>query len=109
MKVIYAVTVFQKISHEQLFEDPTKYIPSFGDHRCVGWFDNFPEAKCAVENNFSNMHDNMYEYAIIESYEPGILLPETSRTLFKWNTNNSQYEPIEIPIELSKISNFGIG
>lgn len=109
MKAIYTVTVFQKISHEPLFEDPSRYIPDFGDRRCVGWFDNFQEADCAVTNNFSNMQDDMYEYAIIEKIESGILLADIDRTVYKWNKEKNQYEAIETPIELSKSSNFGIG
>lgn len=109
MKAIFVVTVFQKIDHEPLPNDPSKYLPSFGDRRCVGWFDNFQEADCAVINNFSNMHNDFYEYAIIEKMESGILTVDIDRVVYKWNSKKSQYEAIDTPVELSKSSNFGIG
>ncbi|MBQ8218470.1 MAG: hypothetical protein IJZ79_01860 [Bacilli bacterium] len=109
MKAIFVVTVFQKIDHEPLLDDPSKYLPNFGERRCVGWFDNFQEADYAVINNFSNMHDDFYEYAIIEKIESGILTVDIDRVVYKWNSEKSQYEAIDTPVELSKSSNFGIG
>ena len=107
MKAIYVVTVFQKISHKPI-SDMIDFH-DFGDRHCVGWLDSFEEANCAVENNFSDIHDNMYEYAIIEKMEPGICVPDIDRVVYKWNADLKRYEKIETPIELSKVSNFGIG
>lgn len=109
MKVIHVVTVFQKISHEPLLNDSSRYMPDFGNRRCVGWYEDIHEAKCAVENNFSNIHEDDFNYAIIETYEPGILCNEIARELYKWNSTTNSYELIDIPVELSKVSNFGIG
>ena len=109
MKVIYTVTVFQKIDREPLVNNPSKYFPSFGERRCVGWFDNFDEANNAVENNFSNIHEDMYNYAIIEKMESGLLMPDLDRTVYKWDKNTEKFVRIDTPIELSKSSNFGIG
>lgn len=115
MKEIYTVTVFQKIEREPLFNDPSKYLPTFGDRRCVGWYSNLPEADCAVTNNFSNIHtaDDFctYDYAIIEKIESGLLMPdlERERVVYKWNDTKNQFEKIDTPVELSTCSNFGIG
>ena len=107
VKAIYTVTVFQKIARNP--QDETNYIPEYGDTWCVGWFDNLDEASCAVENNFEDIHDDFYDYAIIEKIEPGIFNVEIDRILYKWNPNLDGYEQIDIPEEIEKSSNFGIG
>ena len=109
MKVIYVVTVFQKISHNHVNDEDNTYIPEFGERRCVGWFESLSEAKYAVENNFSNIRDDLYNYAIIEQMEPGILIPDIDRFVYIWDKNTKLFTPIETPEELSKVSNFGIG
>ena len=54
-----------------------------------------------------DMHNNFYEYAIIERIEPGIFMVDTDRVIYQWN--NDKYEKIETPKELTTVSNFGIG
>lgn len=107
METIYTITVFQKISHNDSIASP--HIYDFGDRRCVGWFDCFEEANCAVENNFSDMRDDIYDYAIIEKMEPGILTVDLERVVYKWNEEKHSYEKIATPPELAHASNFGIG
>lgn len=105
MNHIYAVTVFQKISKDPDIKNP--YIFDYGDRRCVGWFNNLEEAEFAVEQNINNIHDGMYNYAIIEEMLPGIFTKDISRRVYKWELN--QYIRIAIPTELKHASNFGIG
>lgn len=107
MERIYTVTVFQKISHNTSLA--SQHIYDFGERRCVGWFDCFDEANCAVENNFSDMRDGTYDYAIIEEMEPGILTVDLARVVYKWNEQKCGYEKIDTPPELTHASNFGIG
>lgn len=109
MTAIYTVTMFQKISHNPYFKDTSKYIPEFGERRCVGWYDNFQEADNAVTNNFSNMRQDIYDYAIVEKIDSGILLVDIDRVVYKWDKNKEQYIAIETPVELEKSRNFGIG
>ena len=105
MEKIYVVTVFQKISPRLICPN----IYDFGDRRCVGWFSCIDEANCAVENNFSDIHENMYDYAIIETMEPGLHIPDSHRMVYKWNNEKNSYEKIVTPPELLHASNFGIG
>ncbi len=104
MEKIYTVTAFQRIRHSKV---GNLYLPDFGDRRCVGWFKTKDEAENAIVNNFNDIYENMYTYAVIEEMEPGIKLPETKRYLYEWK--NSGYESIQLPLELGRYSNFGIG
>lgn len=106
MKVIYTVTVFQNIKHNML--DKHRYIPTFGDRRCLGWFNNIDEAKTSIKDHAKDMNnDGTYNYAIIEEMPTGILVQDTNRLLYKWN--GSDFEEIHIPTELEHSCNFGIG
>lgn len=106
METIYTVTVFQKISPNQL---DLYQIVDLGDRRCVGWYDNIDEAKNAVINNFSDMHEDMYKFAIIEEVTQGIKIPDVSRVVFAWNANTNEYEEINLPKELEDLCSLGIG
>lgn len=100
MPEIYLVTVFQKM-------ELTNNFLNLGDRRCVGWFSEKEEAENAVENNFNNMNDGMYDYAVIEKMLSGIKIPETSRSFYKFQNGN--YIKINTPKEATNYSNFGIG
>lgn len=102
MDKIYTITVFQTLK-------PTSEsnLIDFGSRRCVGWYKSKDEAANAVENNFSDMHDYIYNYAIIEEMDMGVKLPDISRSLYKWD--NTCYKQVEIPKSLYRYSNFGIG
>ena len=104
MQAIYIVTVVQKIDLEEI---DGCLLTNFGTRRCVGWFDNFDEANNAVENNFSNMHDDMFEYVVIEKIESGILVVDSEQYVYKWNGEG--YINIETPNAMINVSNFGIG
>ena len=101
MTTIHTVTVFQKIE-----KSDTKY-PNIINRRCVGYFTDFNEAENAVLENFSDIHENMYDYVIIEEMEPGLKLSDITRSLYHWNGNS--YEKIDIPETLKYLSNFSIG
>lgn len=101
MTTIHTVTVFQKIEKSN-----TKY-PNIINRRCVGYFADFDEAENAVLENFSDIHENMYDYVIIEEMEPGLKLSDITRSLYHWNGNS--YEKIDIPETLKYLSNFGMG
>lgn len=98
---IFTITVFQKI------EETESKLPDIGNHRCVGFYHNYYEAENAVMENFNDIHEDNFEYAIIETVEPGVKLKDINRTLFKWDGSN--YSEVDIPDLLKKLSNFGIG
>ncbi len=103
MTGIYLITVIQKI------ENTSDNLHEFGDIRCVGYFESKEEADNAVVNNWCNIHDNMYQYAIIEYIEPGILLQDLHRYFYEWNEEKKQYEPKNEPKSIKGYCNFSIG
>ena len=108
METIFLVTVFQKIAKSNY----DKNLPDFGDRRCVGWFNNKNEAIFSLENNIGNIHTderNVYEYAIIEEVEPGIMQVDINSILYKWNNNIYGYKEIDKDPLVKTHCNFGIG
>ena len=106
-KMIYTVTLIQKIELEQI--NPSSFLPTFGDRRCVGYFYQLDNAILAVSNNTKNMQDNtyIYKYAIIEENPEGICAYSKKRLIFEWQ--NDKYVQIDEPIELYQMCGFGIG
>lgn len=98
---IYTVTGFQKAELNNF------KLPEIGEHRCVGFYPTFFEAENAVMENFNDIHDNMYQFVIIEEISPGIKQLDTRRSLYQWDGN--KYVNIPFPIILKQLSNFGIG
>ena len=104
---IYTITMIQKIDLELINENTKTFLPTFGDKRCVGYYSLLENAKYAVEHNLKNIYDNLYEYCIIEETPEGIYKYSKNIYVYKWNKDH--YEPIETPLELSKVCGFGIG
>lgn len=103
-ETIYVLTAFQKIK-----KIPDTIYCELGDKRCVGYFNNYSDAKFAIESNFQDIRDNMYDYVVVEEMAQGIKVPELSHKFFKWNETSAKYEPISTPPEVADYSNFGIG
>lgn len=106
MEKIFLVTVFQKITKSKYNSN----LHDFGDRRCVGWFKDKNEAEFSIENNINNIHDgltNIYNYAIIEEIESGIMPVNINSSLYEWK--NNKYEKIYNEPITNKYCNFGIG
>lgn len=109
--MIYTITTIQKIKLEPITDkkDEKTKLVEFGDRRCIGYFSSLIDAFAAVMSNYKNMHKNMYQFCIIEEMEEGVLEYSPNRYIFAWNKSNHKYEQIDEPIEISKVTNFGIG
>ena len=104
---IYTVTMIQDIDLELLDENSSTFLPTFGDKRCVGYYNILEDAQNAVESNLKNIYDNFYNYCIIEETPEGICEYSNNIYVYKWNKNH--YEHITKPLELDNTYGFGIG
>lgn len=77
--------------------------------RTVGWFPTFNLADYATVNNFGDIHETGYQYAVIEEMEFG-LYPYCKRDFwYKFDKEQEEYVPINKPKEFRNIVNFSIG
>ncbi len=106
-KIIWFVTVFkygkQPKSNENLFSDIT-------DSRCWGFYFNRDNAVNALHHNITDMHERLYNYAVIEGYREGIGHEvKEKRQFFKYDKERDGYFEIEEPEELKYLVSFSIG
>lgn len=99
--------MLQKIDLDLIDENTAFFIPTFGDRRCVGYYSLLKDAIHAVENNLNNIHENLYEYCVIEETKEGIFNYSDNLYVYRWNKDH--YESIQTPLELTQTCGFGIG
>lgn len=82
------------------------------DTRCVGFLSSFKEADSMVRSNAGDMHETMYEYAVIEQGKEAIY---PMLEVVQWyrfvptGDYRGYYVPIPPPEELANVCNFAIG
>lgn len=91
------------------YEDKeTKYKGQRGQ-RCFGYFQTFEEAEEAVLNNYCDIWETIYEYAVIEKVRDGIHQIDLEPMWYKWNLEKECYEKTEKPTFASGYVCWGIG
>jgi hypothetical protein len=77
------------------------------DERTIGWYGDLISAKATVENNFCDIHETVYEYAIIEEVHAGLYPDIQVEVWFQWK--NGKYVEIPKPEEIKDFCNWAIG
>lgn len=77
--------------------------------RTFGYYETYWEADHAVKRNTCDIHEYVYDYAVIEEIEPGIHAIAEKRWFYKFNHDYRIYSPIEEPEEAKGFINFSIG
>lgn len=75
--------------------------------RCFGYYVKEEDARIALKNNNCDMHETMYDYAVIEKVEEGIHPISDIVGWFQYNSEANSYEPIEVG--RTGICNYAIG
>lgn len=109
---IYTVTVLCDI-RERITSDGRKSgFPEFGDSRVVGYYFDFDDAVNAVLENWGDIHEGCYNYAVVEKVEAGLYRPAASddRLVFKWDhAHDTYYQMLEEPKVLRHVCGISIG
>lgn len=88
--------------------------------RCIGLYQKFKDANRAVVNNYGDMYEYMYTYAVIEPTlvdciygyvrsEDDIGQQFHPTQWYKWNKKEKRYKPIKTPKIVSRIVGWGVG
>ena len=78
-------------------------------NRCFGYKETYEQAERCVIDNCMDLHEYLYEYAVIEKIEPGIHSFREDEHWFKWNPETKKYDPINKPDVFSTLVNFAMG
>lgn len=100
---MWFVTVVQKVELNEFG------LVEFGDHRTWGFFQDKELATSITESNAYDIHDGMYEYAVIEEYDEGIANNTGNTQWFKWDDNKAGYVKINEPLYARSVCRFAVG
>jgi hypothetical protein len=90
---LYFISVFERVERDK------RGFPDFGATRVWGFYSDRDVAIRAVRENWTDMREGVYEYAVVEGYDEGICHehdPEEAQW-FKWNEDYEGYREIERP------------
>jgi hypothetical protein len=104
MKYIYVVTTMF-ISKKN--ENNKKWFKK--RERTPGWFPSFKRAEIAVLNNYGDIHEEEYNYAVIEKMGPGFYNFGLKDHWYKWNEKIERYEKTQCPECCKCTCGWGIG
>lgn len=96
---MYFITVFENVAE----------WPNTGDQRAWGYYYKFADAKRAVENNLTNLHENCYNYALIERIDQGICGYAEQMQWYVWDYENQRYTEMDQPESMKRLCNLALG
>jgi len=100
---MFYITCFEKIEINK--NDWT----DIGAQRTFGYYSDKATTFKAVKENWCDLFEYLYEYAVIENIPEGIHPMCEERWFFKFNQKTREFEPIEEPIEFEHLINFALG
>ena len=86
---MYFITCFEK------YEKNKNGIPDVGDARTVGYY---PHREWAIEdlhNNNLDIHEYLYDYAVVEKIPMGLYSLVEETIYFKWNEDKQGFYEID--------------
>ena len=101
---MWFITVFEKVEITELG------WPDFGCQRTWGFYSDRETAVDALHENWTDMWETCYHYAVIEKYEEGISGYEFgSRQWFKFDEEREGYFEMEEPKGVKHMGSFALG
>ena len=83
--------------------------PDTGTTRCWGFYCNKETALQALHENWTDMEETIYEYAVLEGYTEGISHMTGYQQFFKYDQEKDGYFEIDTPEGYKHFAGFGIG
>jgi len=101
---VWFITVFEKVEKD-------KFGPDFGSSRCWGFYSDRDVAIRAVRENWTDMRECLYDYAVVEGYDEGIAHDHdpAEAQWFMWNEEAQEYQMIDRPEAVVGFGSWAIG
>lgn len=80
--------------------------------RCIGYLPTLQEAKDAVMSNQGEMHECLYNYAVIEEHRPGLWRNTVEEYWFAWKEEKKSWYSCKKPAkyrQFATVTGFGMG
>ena len=98
----YFITVFQKLPSDSYHFD-------IGGSRCWGFYPDKDTAVKAVRENWTDLSEYLYNYAIIEEFNEGLNGWTGNRWFFKFDVKKKAFFDIDAPEAFRHVGSFSIG
>ena len=102
-KTYFFITVLQRMKKDKLG------WPDTGATRCWGFYTNKDTAITALHENWSDMEETIYKYAVLEEYEEGISNFTGYEQWFKFDVEKDGYFEIDKPPETNHFAGWAFG
>ena len=99
---MYFITCFEKCGTNKGWLD-------IGASRTFGYYDNLNTCIQALNQNWCDMFEYLYEYAIVEKIGQGIHPECEERWFFKWDDEKKGFFDISEPEEFKHYTNLSLG
>ena len=100
---MWFITVMEKCEPDEQF------LANLGDKRTWGYFKDHDTAVQALHENWTDMWEFCYDYAVLEKADEGICPNCGERQWFKFDREHNGYFEIEEPECVKHICNFALG
>lgn len=100
---IYTITCFSKLEKDE------KGWLRTGAQRTFGYYMERDVAIQALHENWCDMFEYLYEYAVIEAMREGIHCDVAEEIWFQWDNERKGFFEIEKPDCTQSVCNFAIG
>ena len=101
-KCYYFITVFQKLPSDAMHFD-------IGASRCWGFYTDKDTAVKAVHENWTDLSECLYNYAVIEEFNEGLNGWTGNRWFFKFDVKKKAFFDIDASEAFRHIGSFSIG
>ena len=98
----YFITVFQKFPSDAIHFD-------IGSSRCWGFYADKDTAVKAVRENWTDLSEYLYNYAVIEEFNEGLDGWTGNRWFFKFDVKKKAFFDIDAPEAFRHAGSFSIG
>ena len=100
---MYFITCFEKIDTDRCGWLETGAIRTFG------YYTYFEYADEALRENYCDMYEYLYMYAVVEKIDSGIHPIAEERWFYKYDEEKNGFYPIEEPKEFEHYINIALG
>lgn len=100
---MFFITCFEKIETDKL-----GWL-DMGAQRVFGYKETFEQTEKALNENWCDMFECLYLYAVVEEIGPGIHPDVRNRWFFKWDNEKNGFFRMDEPEEFKHYTNISIG
>lgn len=100
---MWFITVFENIEPDE------RFLAKFGLQRTWGYYKDHNTAVQALYENWTDMWEFCYDYALLEQFDEGICPYCEERQWFKYDRERNGYFEIDEPECVKRICNFALG